>query len=57
MLLRDSEHRGALDVGQVLDLARRGRGADGEGYRADFISLVERYQRLEGGGERPWDSR
>ena len=26
-------------------------------YRADFISLVERYQRLEGGGERPWDSR
>jgi Ca-activated chloride channel homolog len=57
MLLRDSEHRGTLDAVHVLELARRGRGVDAEGYRADFISLVERYQRLRDGGERPWDSR
>ena len=57
MLLRDSEQRGSLDGAQVLDLARRGRGADPEGYRADFISLVELHLRQSEGGERPWDSR
>ena len=57
MLLRDSEHRGSLDAEQVLALARRGRGTDEEGYRADFISLVDRYRRLEAGDARPWDSR
>jgi Ca-activated chloride channel family protein len=57
MLLRDSEHRGSLEAADVLDLARRGRGADAEGYRADFISLVERYQRQRDGGEPPRDSR
>ncbi|HEX6924727.1 MAG TPA: von Willebrand factor type A domain-containing protein, partial [Longimicrobiaceae bacterium] len=46
MLLRESEHRGSLDVHQVLELARRGQGEDPEGYRADFISLVQAYRRL-----------
>lgn len=51
MLLRESEHRGSLDVHQVLELARRGQGEDPEGYRADFISLVKAYRRLPQRGD------
>jgi hypothetical protein len=31
----------------VAALARASRGADAEGYRANFVSLVEATQRLE----------
>jgi Ca-activated chloride channel family protein len=41
MLLRDSEHRGTATFDQVLALARGARGEDREGYRAEFINLVE----------------
>jgi Ca-activated chloride channel homolog len=41
MLLRDSEYRGTADFDQVLKWANDGRGADKNGYRAEFIRLVE----------------
>jgi Ca-activated chloride channel family protein len=41
MLLRGSEHKGDLTFDRVLDLARKSKGADPEGYRAEFIRLVE----------------
>jgi Ca-activated chloride channel family protein len=41
MLLRESEHCGDLSLGDVLELARRSRGEDVEGYRSEFIKLVE----------------
>ena len=41
MVLRESEHKGSADMRMVARLAREGRGADAEGYRADFIRLVE----------------
>ena len=41
MLLRESEHRGEASFEQVLELARSGRGDDPEGYRAEFVRLVE----------------
>lgn len=41
MLLRDSEFKGKADYDQVLELARSAKGADVEGYRAEFIRLVE----------------
>ena len=43
MVLRESEHRGRATVDQVLTLARGARGRDAEGYRAEFIRMVERY--------------
>jgi Ca-activated chloride channel family protein len=46
MTLRESEHRGTASFGQALALARRGRGADEHGYRAEFIRLVETAQSL-----------
>ncbi|PYP39990.1 MAG: hypothetical protein DMD43_09535 [Gemmatimonadetes bacterium] len=41
MLLRDSEHKGAATWQSLLALARGARGEDREGYRAEFIRLVE----------------
>jgi Ca-activated chloride channel family protein len=48
MLLRDSEHRGTATFDQVLALARGARGEDREGYRAEFINLVETARALGG---------
>lgn len=41
MLLRNSEHKGSASYTQVLKIARKAKGADNEGYRAEFIRLVE----------------
>jgi len=41
MLLRDSEYKGSIDLDQVLGMARGSKGNDNDGYRAEFIRLVE----------------
>jgi Ca-activated chloride channel family protein len=41
MLLRDSENKGQASWEQVLTLARGARGDDEQGYRGEFIGLVE----------------
>ncbi|HOO71507.1 MAG TPA: von Willebrand factor type A domain-containing protein [Spirochaetota bacterium] len=41
MLLRDSQFKKDLTFSDVLTLARASKGKDAEGYRAEFISLVE----------------
>jgi len=41
MLLRDSDNKGQANWQQVLTLARGSRGDDHEGYRGEFIGLVE----------------
>ena len=41
MLLRTSEFKGNSDFDMVLDLAKNAKGTDEEGYRAEFIRLVE----------------
>jgi Ca-activated chloride channel homolog len=41
MVLRDSEYKGAANFDQVLRLANQAKGEDKEGYRAEFIRLVE----------------
>ncbi|MBU1355425.1 MAG: von Willebrand factor type A domain-containing protein [Candidatus Edwardsbacteria bacterium] len=46
LLLRDSEHKGNSSYRQVLELARSSRGNDTEGYRAEFIKLVEAASQL-----------
>lgn len=47
MLLRDSEYSGNLTLGDVLELARGSTGEDTEGYRTEFIRLVEIVQSRE----------
>ena len=44
LILRDSHYRGTADYPMILKLARAGRGRDDEGYRAEFIRLVEMAQ-------------
>jgi len=41
LLLRESEHRSRASYEQVLSLARGARGEDEQGYRGEFIGLVE----------------
>ena len=40
-LLRRSEWRGDADYGRILEAARGAKGSDEEGWRAEFIRLVE----------------
>ncbi len=46
MLLRDSEHKGNASFDSVIAAARGAKGADAEGYRAEFIRLAEMAARL-----------
>lgn len=46
MLLRDSEHKGTLTWHEVRRLAERGRGADRDGDRADFLRLIDAAERI-----------
>lgn len=41
MLLRDSKYKGEITFEEVLELARESRGEDANGYRAEFMRLVE----------------
>jgi Ca-activated chloride channel family protein len=47
MLLRNSEYKGNLSFEKVLNLATSSLGTDAEGYRKEFIGLVEKAQKLE----------
>ena len=49
LILRNSEHRGDASFDEVLTLARKSLGRDGEGHRAEFVRLVELAQRLSRG--------
>ncbi|MEO2062833.1 MAG: von Willebrand factor type A domain-containing protein [Christiangramia sp.] len=44
MNLRESEYANNCGNEVVIDLAEAGRGADGDGYRAEFIRLVKTYE-------------
>ena len=47
MLLRDSKFKGTATVKNALALARSSKGQDSEGYRAEFIKLIEAYQLMD----------
>lgn len=46
-ILRGSEYTGEYRLEQVASLAKRARGVDDEGYRAEFVRLVELAQGLQ----------
>jgi Ca-activated chloride channel family protein len=41
MLLRKSEYRGSASYTDAAALARKYRGEDADGYRSEFVKLVE----------------
>jgi Ca-activated chloride channel family protein len=47
MILRDSKFRNNLSCSDVLGLAKSSKGPDSEGYRTEFINLVETYSMLK----------
>jgi Ca-activated chloride channel homolog len=51
LVLRNSEYKGAASYDLVLALARDARGEDVEGYRNEFITMVERARALSAGGD------
>lgn len=48
MILRDSEYQGDASFNEVLKLAKESKGVDLEGYRGEFIKMVEASQGLMG---------
>ncbi|MBD2041797.1 VWA domain-containing protein [Microcoleus sp. FACHB-672] len=48
MVLRDSQYKGTANFDQVLSLAKQSKGTDLEGYRTEFIRLVEKSKSLAG---------
>jgi Ca-activated chloride channel family protein len=48
LVLRNSDNKGLASFDMVLALARDARGEDPEGYRGEFISMVERARTLSG---------
>lgn len=46
MLLKDSKYKGDTSYNQVLQLAKTSTGADLQGYRTEFVHLVERARNL-----------
>ncbi|MCX7002030.1 MAG: von Willebrand factor type A domain-containing protein [bacterium] len=46
LLLRDSQFKGTASFNEVLERARGAKGADNDGYRAEFIRLVEQAELL-----------
>lgn len=57
MLLTHSEHLGTFTWEQCLEMARSGRGADVEGYRAELYRLVEMSQLLAQQQKSPQEER
>jgi Ca-activated chloride channel family protein len=53
MLLRNSEFKSNASYSDVLNLAKKARGNDEEGYRSEFIRLVESAQLLAKGKPEP----
>jgi len=48
MILRNSEYMGDASIESVLALAEQGLDKDENGYRKEFLDLIERYQELLG---------
>jgi Ca-activated chloride channel family protein len=46
MILRDSPYRGKASVGEVIENAQASKGSDRNGYRQEFIGLVQRAKSL-----------
>lgn len=48
MLLKDSQHKGKSSYDMILSLANDSKGQDKEGYRAEFLTLVESVKKRTG---------
>ena len=47
MILRDSKYKKALKINTLVELAKNSKGEDREGYRAEFIKMMEQAELLK----------
>jgi Ca-activated chloride channel family protein len=47
LLMRDSQYKGNINIQSVLEMAKNAKGQDKEGYRDEFIKLVQSYNSLK----------
>jgi Ca-activated chloride channel family protein len=47
LILRNSDYKGSSNLDAVLELAEEAKGADVQGYRAEFINLVKKAKALK----------
>ena len=47
MLLRDSKFKGDISYQAVIDIAKHAKGKDLEGYRSEFVQLVEKAEMVD----------
>ena len=47
MILRESPHKGAASLDHVIGVADRGKGADKNGYREEFVKLARRARAIK----------
>ena len=52
MVLRDSPHKGTASFDSAWELAKQGQGRDAEGYRDEFVKLVEIAKAIQNGRPR-----
>jgi Ca-activated chloride channel family protein len=57
LVVRNSEYKGSANYAQILEMARRAKGADPQGYRAEFIRLVEMAELLDGRSSIPLETK
>jgi len=46
MLLRDSDFKGDLNYKKIQEIARQAKGKDLQGYRSEFVGLIELAEEL-----------
>ncbi|MCL2334983.1 MAG: VWA domain-containing protein [Endomicrobia bacterium] len=46
-ILKDSQYKGDMTIDEVISTAKKAKGADDEGYRADFIKAAEMYKMIQ----------
>lgn len=47
LILRDSQYKGDINLSKVIDMAKNSKGTDKEGYRTDFINMLNSYSKLQ----------
>lgn len=52
MLLRDSQYKGDLKYNDIIDIAKKAKGEDTDGYRGEFVRLLESCRDLAGTSSR-----
>jgi Ca-activated chloride channel family protein len=50
LMLRESQYKGDLTYNEILKMAQNAVGSDKEGYRSEFIQLVEKAKLLKDSG-------